>query len=576
VLDLDTLIGNLLLMIVAPFAWRMRGFVLVPGSAVARRIGQFTGNMLRQLAAASRGSARRAACFASICAATSLGSSLFVASFYPGLPPAYHDEYSYIFQAETFLAGRTWFPSHESPRLFDQVHVLNEGRFASRYFPGAGVWMMPWVAIGHPYWGNWFAGALIAALIFFAGRDYAGLMAGMLTGLAPGMALFGNLLLAHFPALVGLGIFLVGYLRMIRLRSIGWALAAGTGLAYAALCRPMTAAGVGLPFGIYFVAWLVRLSRDDRAGASSARGAGPVGLLLGMGFPILVGGAIELWFNRAVTGNMWLSPYSLYTNTYTPRHVYGFNNRIRGEKNLGPRVLERYDLWTENLDGNLTLKNLKNRWVSSWLWTLGLVPLTISLAAGLTCWSRLATGTKLVFASILSLHAVHVPYWYDGIMHWHYVFESGPLWMLWLAAVTSTVSGAWLQENKPGLAFWWAGCLIVATIANYAVGRERTSIWASPLRSQIMNDVAFPRIRHGAFRQRIAEGVRDLPALVLVDEDPAEIHLNYVANDPALKGPVLIAHYLPDEVPLREVKRLFPERHLYLYRARTNELVKIE
>jgi hypothetical protein len=57
VLDLDTLIGNLLLMIVAPFAWRMRGFVLVPGSAVARRIGQFTGNMLRQLAAASRGSA---------------------------------------------------------------------------------------------------------------------------------------------------------------------------------------------------------------------------------------------------------------------------------------------------------------------------------------------------------------------------------------------------------------------------------------------------------------------------------------------------------------------------------------
>ena len=49
------------------------------------------------------------------------------------LPPAYHDEYSYLFQAETYLAGRLSFPSHPTAaRLFDQMHVLNEGRFASR------------------------------------------------------------------------------------------------------------------------------------------------------------------------------------------------------------------------------------------------------------------------------------------------------------------------------------------------------------------------------------------------------------------------------------------------------------
>ncbi len=78
------------------------------------------------------------------------------------LPPAYHDEYSYLFQTHTLLAGRTWFPSFEGmPQVFDQMHVLNEGRFASRYFPGAGMWFMAFHAVG-PIWGQWFAQAVTA------------------------------------------------------------------------------------------------------------------------------------------------------------------------------------------------------------------------------------------------------------------------------------------------------------------------------------------------------------------------------------------------------------------------------
>ena len=51
------------------------------------------------------------------------------------LPPAYHDEFSYLFQTETYLAGRLSFPSHPTAaRLFDQMHVVNEGHFASYIF----------------------------------------------------------------------------------------------------------------------------------------------------------------------------------------------------------------------------------------------------------------------------------------------------------------------------------------------------------------------------------------------------------------------------------------------------------
>src|SRR5207342_1934219 len=93
-------------------------------------------------------------------AGVSLGTSAWLGRHFEGLPPAYHDEYSYLFQARTFLAGRVSFPSHEAARLFDQMHVLNEGQFASRYFPGTGLWMAPFVALGNPWWGHWFAGAL--------------------------------------------------------------------------------------------------------------------------------------------------------------------------------------------------------------------------------------------------------------------------------------------------------------------------------------------------------------------------------------------------------------------------------
>ncbi len=86
------------------------------------------------------------------------------------LPPALHDEYSYLFQAGTFLAGRLAFPSApRHPELFDQMHVLNDNDvYAGRYFPGTAFWMAPFVALGKPYWGHWLAGASARRLCFLS------------------------------------------------------------------------------------------------------------------------------------------------------------------------------------------------------------------------------------------------------------------------------------------------------------------------------------------------------------------------------------------------------------------------
>ncbi len=142
-------------------------------------------------------------------------------------------------------------------------------------------------------------------------------------------------------------------------------------------------------------------------------------------------------YNKSITGRALTSPYQLYTDIYTPRHVYGFHNVTRGEQHLGPKVLDRYDRWAENLTLPLALKKMGIRLVASGRWTVGLVPL-ICLVAMLICrWRTWNSDLKLIVASIASCIWPTLPYWFEGIMGWHYVFESAPLWGIVLGVVTA-------------------------------------------------------------------------------------------------------------------------------------------
>ena len=247
------------------------------------------------------------------------------------LPPAYHDEFSYLFQALTFLDGRTSYPSFEAmPQLFDQVHVLNEGRFASRYFPGAGAWFAVFHEVG-TIWGQWVAQGIVAVAMSIVAGEIAGRTARVVAGLAvafgPGLCLFSQTYLAHHPTLVGLSLFLVAIMRLRKACETGegHALAssffAGLGLSYAMLCRPMTAAGVGLPFGLWLFWWAARSgglwpvkSVDAPPGPARPRSLSPRLILVVMGLPILAGIAIQLAYNKSITGKLLESPYQLYTD----------------------------------------------------------------------------------------------------------------------------------------------------------------------------------------------------------------------------------------------------------------------
>jgi hypothetical protein len=505
------------------------------------------------------------------------------------LPPAYHDEFSYLFQAETFAAGRLSFPSHPTAaRMFDQMHVLNEGSFASRYFPGTGLWIAPFLMLGEPYLAHWFATAIICVFVFLIGRELScngvGLLAGLLAALSPGLILFGNLLLAHQPTLVGLGLFIYSFLRMQRLLADGrntasprstWAITlaatlAGIGLSFAMLCRPMTAAGVGLPFGLWLAWWLVRNFRQHRPAATI--------VVCGFAVPLAIGFVVAGIYNESTTGSAFKTPYQLYTELFTPRHMFGFNNVERAKPLITERTLENYDKWAENLDATLAIKNVGNRFLASWQWTLGLVAVVLLGTVFLTgAWRNLDGRWWLILAAIFSLHAVHIPYWYDGIFHWHYVFESGILWCLVAAAAVQLLVTQFATTERPWMTVW-IGLLLTASVTtnNVAIppfqGVSRLTVG--------INQLAFSRVRYFHFQQRLKQQIQQLPALVLVRHDPADRHIDYVTNHPSLSEPLLIGRLPADartseEETVKLAVEAFPDRSHFIFDAKTGRLARI-
>jgi hypothetical protein len=472
------------------------------------------------------------------------------------------------------------------PELFDQMHVVNEGRFASRYFPGVGLWIAPFLAMGHPYWAEWLAGGLAAFFVFWAGRELAGngvgLTAGLLTALSPGMGLFSNLLLSHEPTMAALALFLFAFLRFMRTARTSDAFWAGCGLSCAMLCRPMTAAGFGLPFGVWFVCSLAKnLTSGRRKPAEAPPGPASSRISLtqnwhataALAAPLALGLATLFLYDLAITGNGFVSPYQLYTDTYTPRHVYGFNNAVRGEHHLGPKVLDNYDRWAQNLTPRLAVENVVERAAASARWTLGLVPLSMAAIIFLLAalW-HVDWRWQLVAFAVLALHAVHVPYWFAGIMNWHYVFETGPLLLLIFAVTSQQLISWWRQTGRILMPAWWAALVVSAVVTSWL---PFDPFWSYSRVDLGVEEIAFARLRYAGFQQMIDQAVTKRPALVLIEADPADRSLDYVSNDPDLTASVLRGRYRPGKTDVEQVRSAFPDRTLYLYRVQSRQLTRL-
>ncbi|MCP4170204.1 MAG: glycosyltransferase family 39 protein [Fuerstiella sp.] len=486
------------------------------------------------------------------------------------LPPAYHDEYSYLLQAQTFLAGRMTFPPMTiRPDLFHQMHVLNERRTVSRYFPMTGVWMAPFVAFGRPIWGHWLAGGLASVFFYLAMRQIvhprAACVGGVLIAISPGLAVFSNLLLAHHPVMLALSVFTWSFLRMMSTSGFCYAVLSGTALSCAMLGRPMTAAGFAMPFGLWLAVGLVR-ERTSRV------------LAVGVALPIVAGLTVLATFNYEATGSWNRTAYQEYTDTFTPRHRYGFNNGAARFTDDRSKVLASYDKWATNLTPAVAAENVRNRFVASLQWSLAVFPLLFGL--GMTvplCRSQTtplnratvanSTGLRLLFASVLTLHLVHVPYWFDGIMHWHYVFETAPLLLL-LAGVGLYAAALQLGDFLPRkIAVGWVVSLVAVGLLP---GWIAIPVFDGQSKvSGAVHEIAFARTRFEYFNATVESSAIDKPALILIHERDSDPQLSYVINAPDLGGTVLKCRHPKSREEVLDLQAAFPGRSIYTFSPAT-------
>jgi hypothetical protein len=289
--------------------------------------------------------------------------------------------------------------------------------------------------------------------------------------------------------------------------------------------------------------------------------------------PLACGLGIWGWQNLALTGSLWTSAYSRYNELYTPRHVLGFH-QARGKtipSSQRPAWLADYDDWARDLDLSLALSNVMDRLCGSWKWSLGLIPLLgVAVYFALTMWHQ-NPGGVLVFCSIVCLHLAYFPYWLNGILKHHYVFESGPLWLVLLALISVTVCRAAWQARRRLFPCWWGAVLLLALGMNLPLAPR---IGDSRLQQGVMQLVR-PSAGYRTFVRTLETSGIQSPALVLVRSRPGDLHAQYVRNAPPFDAPLLVvledvAHY-----PVGLLTELFPGRTLYRYDTSNSHLTDL-
>lgn len=498
---------------------------------------------------------------------------------FDSLPPAYHDEYSYLLQARTFLAGRVSWPGVSvRPNLFHQIHVLNEPRTASRYFPWTGFWLAPFVRVGHPYLGQWLAGAFSCAFFFrsllkLLSARWA-LVGGALIAVSPGLAVFSNLLLAHHATMLALSVFLWSFLRLMDSGAVHDAWLAGIALTLAMLGRPMTAAGFALPFGVWLVSNVFRSLRSGSPARTSLRS---LRVLVAFGIPLTGGFAVLGFMNHEITGQWTRSAYQYYTDTWTPRHRFGFDNVEIGSQLDGPKVLQAYDRWATNLTPEKAAENVGNRVIAGAQWTLGIGALLFAMISAVpSLLPRRGTDVRLilVLCSVVSLHVVHVPYWFDGIMHWHYVFETAPLLLMLATVGLRNAANALHPLGATRLVNLWLLALVAASLAPNWLDSD--SFWGPSRASQAVGEQSFSRLRFEFFRRMTHSSDIERPCLVMVDETKSDPQLSYIINPPDLTGDVLVCRLPSSTSEVATLHLAFPERTLYRFDPESFEFTLAE
>lgn len=292
------------------------------------------------------------------------------------------DELSYLRQAEIFYSGELSERSHEPRAFFDSEQMLNDGRYYSKYPPGASICYSVGFWIGE---FQYTPAAFLLLNLLLTWRLCRRLfdvrtahLALLLASISPFFVCMGESFLSHGPGLFFCLLTFYFHVRWFESRGPWPALFSGMAGGFFLLIRPVSAVAVLAPLLVYSL-----FSNKKKIPARL------VGLVLfGIGFSIFAG--LLLAYNYEQTGDALLNPYDKYAAEYTPYDKFGPDNASQGAMN--------------------TLFNVSrlNRWLFGFAPSLLLVIPLFAVGA--------ATAWEIVFVlALIALAGAYVFHWFWGI-----------------------------------------------------------------------------------------------------------------------------------------------------------------
>ena len=168
------------------------------------------------------------------------------------------DEYGYIYEAETFLAGRLWNPLPPHHEFFSFLHVFEkDGKWVSEFLPGG----RSLAAGRYSYLPYWLVCPIVAAVLLFAvwklgqrqNGPLGGILAVSLVGLSP-FFLFNAASFFNVVPSAAMGIlFCWAMLEFLDHPNVSNALCAGAALGMVGLIRSYDAVVFAIPFAVQFL-----------------------------------------------------------------------------------------------------------------------------------------------------------------------------------------------------------------------------------------------------------------------------------------------------------------------------------
>lgn len=477
------------------------------------------------------------------------------------------DEMAYVWQAEVIARGELTLPSPEDPKSFLVPFVVD---FQGQRF---GKYPLAWptllgiaIRLNLRSWVNPLLAGLAVWLTYRLGRRTfnvtVALLAALLTLISPFFLLNSGSLLSHpFSLVLALAFALAWFDAFIPSKageerqdgSVRWdgrrvwlpTLVAAFCLGVLALTRPLTAVGVGLPFGIHGIYLLLKGDRSARTRVLTL-GAVAVGL-----------GAVNFLWQYAVTGDPFLNPYTLWWEYDKIGFGPGVGVTKNGHTLHMAWVNTKFSLWTgwQDFFG----------WPHfSWLFLpFGLIALVRLIRSAKDRGLRGVLAVSL-FPSLLLLYTAYwIGSWLFGP---RYYYEGLPSLTLLSAAGIACLAGWPLLPDEP----WRVYCglrkarpLLVTGLTTLLLAMS--VLFYTPARLDMMRGLyGVERAKMAPFLTQEAQALT--PALVIVH--PAKEWIEYGTllelQDPFLDTPFIFVISRGAAQDARVAAR-FPERATYHY-----------